>query len=111
MSVEQQVTDAFRARYGAAPAVVARAPGRVNLIGEHTDYNDGFVMPLAIDRATWIALRPREDRRVVVDFLDFDAQASFDLGGFQREGKQPVEYIKGMAWAMQQAGHTCTIPF
>lgn len=106
MSVEQQVTDAFRARYGAAPAVVARAPGRVNLIGEHTDYNDGFVMPLAIDRATWIALRPREDRRVVVDFLDFDAQASFDLGGFQREGKQPVEYIKGMAWAMQQAGHT-----
>jgi len=108
MSVEQQVVDAFRARYGSAPAVVVRAPGRVNLIGEHTDYNDGFVMPLAIDRATWIALRPRDDRRVMLKFLDFEAQAAFDLDDFQREGKQPVEYIKGMAWAMQQAGHTLT---
>ncbi|MFW5772045.1 MAG: galactokinase [Phototrophicaceae bacterium] len=108
MSVEQQVVDAFRARFGSAPAVVVRAPGRVNLIGEHTDYNDGFVMPLAIDRATWIALRPRDDRRVALEFLDFEAQAAFDLDGFQREGKQPVEYIKGMAWAMQQAGHTLT---
>ena len=49
-----------------APALVVRAPGRVNLIGEHTDYNDGFVLPLAIDRAAWIALRPRSDCRVSV---------------------------------------------
>ena len=48
----------FEKRFGGRPAIVARAPGRVNLIGEHTDYNDGFCLPMAIDRATWIALRP-----------------------------------------------------
>jgi len=49
-----------------------RAPGRVNLIGEHTDYNDGFVLPMAIDRAIWIALSPRADRQVLAHSLDFD---------------------------------------
>jgi hypothetical protein len=48
----------FQARYGEPPALLARAPGRVNPIGEHTDHNDGFVLPMAIDRAVWIALRP-----------------------------------------------------
>jgi galactokinase len=56
----------FTQRFGAAPTLVVRAPGRVNLIGEHTDYNDGFVLPLAIDRAAWIALRPRSDSRVSI---------------------------------------------
>jgi galactokinase len=50
---------------------VVRAPGRVNLIGEHTDYNDGFVLPLAIERAVWVALRPRDDDRILVHSLDF----------------------------------------
>ena len=56
---------------------IVRAPGRVNLIGEHTDYNDGFVLPMAIDRAVWIALAPRDDRRVVVYSLDYDETAEF----------------------------------
>ena len=58
MSLQQQVTQAFHEYFDAPPNLVVRAPGRVNLIGEHTDYNDGFVLPLAIDRAVWIALRP-----------------------------------------------------
>ncbi|MCA1583424.1 MAG: galactokinase [Acidobacteria bacterium] len=55
----------FAARFG-GPARVYRAPGRVNLIGEHTDYNDGFVMPMAIDASTWVAIALRDDRRLVV---------------------------------------------
>ena len=54
----QRVLADFRARHGTLPEVLVRAPGRVNLIGEHTDYNDGFVLPLAIDRAVWIAAAP-----------------------------------------------------
>ena len=59
MSLADKVKHRFIAEFGQDPAYIVRAPGRVNLIGEHTDYNDGFVFPLAIDRAAWIALRPR----------------------------------------------------
>ena len=69
----------LRARFGTPPAFVVRAPGRVNLIGEHTDYNDGFVLPMAIDRAVWIALRPRQDRQVDIHSLDFGQSATFSL--------------------------------
>ena len=55
MSLESRVIEAFNQRYHQAPQWLVRAPGRVNLIGEHTDYNDGFVLPMAIDRAVWIA--------------------------------------------------------
>ena len=56
MTSSQDAIDAFQQRFAVDPAFVVRAPGRVNLIGEHTDYNDGFVLPMAIDRAIWIAL-------------------------------------------------------
>ncbi len=58
MSLRQRVTQEFTQKFGSPPSAIVRAPGRVNLIGEHTDYNDGFVLPMAIDRAIWIALRP-----------------------------------------------------
>jgi galactokinase len=51
-----RVVREFEQRFGVEPAFVARAPGRVNLIGDHTDYNDGFVLPMAIDRAVWVAV-------------------------------------------------------
>ncbi|MDQ4078748.1 MAG: galactokinase, partial [Chloroflexota bacterium] len=81
------------------------APGRVNLIGEHTDYNDGFVLPMAIDRAVWIALRAREDRRVVLYSLDFEEGLEFSLEGLQRGDEEWGEYVKGVAWALQEAGY------
>ena len=56
VDVRAAVTAAFEQRFGEAPPLIVRAPGRVNLIGEHTDYNDGFVLPIAIDREVWIAL-------------------------------------------------------
>jgi galactokinase len=106
MTLREQVEQDFRARFGAAPTAVVRAPGRVNLIGEHTDYNDGFVLPIAIDREVWVALRPREDRRVVLHSLDYGASLSFELGPISRAGMDWGEYVKGVAWALQEAGHT-----
>ena len=94
----------FHERFGGPPSFITRAPGRVNLIGDHTDYNDGFVLPMAIDRAVWLALRPRDDRRVVVHSLDFDEDASFALDqGTARQGGW-VEYLRGVAWALDDAG-------
>jgi galactokinase len=105
MLLEHKVSSEFEARFGAPPAILVRAPGRVNLIGEHTDYNDGFVMPMAIDRAAWIALRPTGDRRVTVHALDFDESDQFDLDALvHREGSW-AEYVRGVAWALQTHGY------
>ena len=90
---------------------VCRAPGRINLIGEHTDYNDGFVLPMAIDRAIWIALRPRDDLRVVVHSADYQEARDFTLdslvdeeGHLQNQGSGWIEYLKGTAWSLADAG-------
>ncbi len=104
-AIQERVTAAFVAQFGEAPSSVIRAPGRVNLIGEHTDYNDGFVLPMAIDWAAWIALRPREDGQVVVHSLDFDQTVTFALDSIQNTGEGWAEYVKGMAWVMKAAGY------
>ena len=100
-----RVIRSFADRFGGPHEVLVRAPGRVNLIGEHTDYNDGFVMPVAIERAIWIALRPREDRTVRVWSADYEEEATFDLDALARGGPGWAEYLKGTAWALQEAGH------
>ena len=105
MSLEQTVAESFQRRFGTPPAYVVRAPGRVNLIGEHTDYNDGFVLPMAIDRAIWIALRPRDDDEVHARALDFDEATSFALDGLERSDAGWAEYLKGVAWSLQEVGH------
>jgi galactokinase len=105
MSLLTRVLNAFGALYDGEPDFVVRAPGRVNLIGEHTDYNDGFVLPMAIERAVWIALRPRADGRVRVYALDLEEWAEFGLKALQ-QGKGWAEYLKGVAWAWQEAGYT-----
>ena len=99
------LTDTFTTHFGSPPALVVRGPGRVNLIGEHTDYNDGFVMPMAIDRAVRIALRPRSDKRVVVTSLDMGETAEFALDHLHHNQPTWIEYIKGVAWALQQHGY------
>lgn len=70
MTQLQVLDQAFRQAFGSPPTAAFRGPGRVNLIGEHTDYNDGFVLPFAIDRAAFAAIRPRVDRmiRLITDF-------------------------------------------
>lgn len=100
----QRILQTFRDAFGGAPAHLVRAPGRVNLIGEHTDYNDGFVLPIAIDRSVWLALRPRTDDQVVVHAADYGEQAAFGLDGVER-GEGWIEYVKGVAWALQERGY------
>jgi galactokinase len=105
MSLESRVRTAFAERFGASAPYVVRAPGRVNVIGEHTDYNDGFVLPMAIDRAAWIALRPRSDDQVVVRSLDYDEEQAFALGARARGPAGWVEYLKGTAFVLADAGY------
>src|SRR4030067_329741 len=98
--VKDLVRQTFENTFHDKPAFIVRAPGRVNLIGEHTDYNEGFILPMAIDRAVWIALRPRVDRRVIVHSLDLEKRGEFDLDGLQR-GSGWLEYLKGVANELQ----------
>jgi len=94
----------FRDLYAASPRLF-RAPGRVNLIGEHTDYNDGFVLPMAIDRETCVAAAPRPDRLVRVFSLNLDEHAEFDLDrpGARERGIW-LDYIEGVARALERRG-------
>ncbi len=103
--MQSLVTQEFAIRFGQRPTFIVRAPGRVNLIGEHTDYNDGFVLPMAIDRAMWIALRPRDDRHVVLHSLDFPEVGGFSLHEISH-GRAWDEYLRGMAWGLQEASYT-----
>ena len=80
--------------------MLAHAPGRVNLIGDHTDYNDGFVLPMAIDRAVWIAFRPRDDSEVRAHSLDFNDDLSFDAGDVTHGPRGWGEYVRGVAWVL-----------
>jgi galactokinase len=105
MNIQNQVIERFARLYGEPPALVIRAPGRVNLIGEHTDYNDGFVLPMAINRAVWIALRPRDDRRVVLHSLNFDEATTIDLDALANDDEGWVEYVKGVAYVLQSQSH------
>lgn len=88
-----------------APVTVASAPGRVNLIGGHTDYNEGFVLPAAIDHRTVAAARPREDRTVRVYSNDFDATATFDLDGIGDPTDAWSDYPKGVAQRLLARDH------
>ncbi|MCA1635313.1 MAG: galactokinase [Acidobacteria bacterium] len=96
---------AFHELFGREPRLF-RAPGRVNLIGEHTDYNGGFVLPLAIERETLVAAAVREDRRIVAHSLNLDERAGFDLdepGGGGRRGIW-LDYVEGMARSLESRG-------
>jgi galactokinase len=107
-SPRERVVAAFREKHGVDPELVVRAPGRVNLIGEHTDYNDGFVLPMAIDRAVWIALQRRGDGTISVQSLDYHRTQSFEVEKLKRGKGGWIEYVKGTVWAMREAGKSVT---
>jgi galactokinase len=103
-----QILDAFQARF-VTPANIYRAPGRVNLIGEHTDYNDGFVLPAAIEFYCWAAAAPRKDGKLVIYSENFNETAEANLDSLTPLGKKHwANYPLGVAWALHQAGKRLT---
>ncbi len=109
MQIIDHITTIFQNTFGGAPEHVARAPGRVNLLGEHVDYNDGFVLPAAVDRATYIAFSPASSDQTTLLAIDFDQQASFSpktiSSKTQSDGSPLPEwthYPAGVMWALSQ---------
>jgi galactokinase len=94
----------FADLYGTPPAIY-RAPGRVNLIGEHTDYNDGFVMPAALNLYTYVAVGPRPDRRLRVYSENLGEMCDLDLDQI-RSGKSGhwSDYVRGVAGVLESSG-------
>jgi galactokinase len=88
------------------PPRTFRAPGRVNLIGEHTDYNDGFVMPAALDLSVYVRVWPREDRKLEIRSENFDDQVVFDLDEPNPTARHHwSDYAIGVAVTLERAGH------
>src|SRR5512135_2076775 len=104
--LKSQVIEAFMARYGRPPAAVARAPGRVNLLGEHVDYNAGWVLPAAIDRATYVAFAPASGEASEIWAADFNDGVQFKSDGKLQPGGLPEwgRYPAGVAWALGLKG-------
>jgi galactokinase len=107
MTNVDQLRERYRELYGAAPEFVVRAPGRVNLIGEHTDYNDGFVFPCAIDYDITMAGSRRPDRQVRAYSLDFDQATTFSYDDITHSEDAPwSNYVRAVAYILQDEGHT-----
>ncbi len=103
--LRQQVTEAFGQHFPGAPPRLFQAPGRVNLIGEHTDYNGGFVLPVAIDRQVVLAARVRLDAQVRLWSVHFQQASSFLLNHIAPEPAAAwSNYVRGVALVLQQRG-------
>lgn len=104
-TVANELSGAFQRRWGGVPRLY-RAPGRVNLIGEHTDYNDGFVMPAALEFATTAAILPRDDRRLRVHSLALSETVEFDLGQADLAPRRDwTDYVLGVVLMLDRAGY------
>lgn len=108
----ESASTAFEARYGYAPTGVWSAPGRVNLIGEHTDYNLGFVLPFAINRRTYAAISLRQDQKVRVMSSFSDEQHQIELADISKNAANDwAAYPFGVAWALAKLGQTAGVGF
>ena len=103
----ETIATAFQNRFGGSPQLWCRAPGRVDLMGSHTDYNLGAVLTLPIGRDTWVAARPNGTRMVNLHSCNMGADASFDLDSTAKHADQPwIDYVHGVAVMLQEDGLT-----
>lgn len=108
MTIRETVLERFSQHYGYSPMFIVRAPGRANLIGEHTDYSEGFVLPLAVNRAVWMSVAPRQDNQIRVFTLDFGDESITFSTEHLKDDSLPhwTTYIRGAWWLMQQQGYS-----
>src|SRR5712691_7072311 len=105
MNKAHELLTSFKARFSTG-ASVYRAPGRVNLIGEHTDYNEGFVLPAAIGFSCWVGIAPRADRKLIVHSENFGETIEAELDSLEpRVTGKWANYPLGVAWALERAGN------
>lgn len=93
---EKVVAEIFEEKYRSAPSIAVRAPGRINLIGEHTDYNDGFVLPAAIDKAIYFCLAKRTDNIVILNSVDLKDEYKFSLDELHKSDKDWANFLIGV---------------
>jgi galactokinase len=112
MNINQRkalIEQGFLEQYHGKPSVYVQAPGRVDLMGSHTDYNLGYVLTQAIDRNTWIAARPRNDGKVRIASLNVDGVSEFDLVDITYDEETPwTNYVRGVADVFQKEGYALT---
>ena len=108
---QENLSNVFEQKFGKLPTLMVRAPGRVNLLGEHVDYNQGLVLPAAIDRAVYLAAAPNDDDCVTLCALDLNQRTSFNLNKLENKidlNGQPLPdwalYPAGVAWALRDSG-------
>lgn len=100
-----KLTERFETLFSQSPRIF-RAPGRVNLIGEHTDYNDGFVMPAAVGFSTYVAIAKRPDRKLLIYSQEFPEHVELDLDRLpDTRTRKWYDYVLGVARILQQRGH------
>lgn len=101
-----KIAEDFQQIFGKTPSFVVRAPGRINLIGEHTDYNDGFVLPAAIDKAIYFAIAPRTDHTCKVYAADLNDTFEFSLDALNKCPKSWANYLIGVTSELIVEGYT-----
>lgn len=96
----------FREKFNQSPRVISSAPGRFNLIGEHTDYNKGYVFPVAINLRIYFLVSPRKDEKVRVWAEDYQEEVTFSLQGLSSQKNRGwVKYIQGIYWVLRKEGY------
>ena len=104
--MKEIVSRAFSQQFGGEPTLIVRSPGRINLIGEHTDYNNGFVLPAAIDKAIYSGFSKRGDTQIHLYSIDSNELFVSDINKMVRSGLLWPDYILGVADELVKAGYT-----